>query len=49
MASVLIDRRTGSKDLAALLPKGYAELTDLEFGDAVVVGNGPDEEKVRKI
>ena len=42
MASVLIDRRTGSKDLAALLPKGYAELTDLEFGDAVVVGNGPD-------
>lgn len=42
MSSILVDRRTGSKDLVALLPKGYAELTDLEFGDAVVVGNGPD-------
>lgn len=42
MSVILVDRRTGSKDLADLLPKGYAELTDLEFGDAVVVGNGPD-------
>jgi ERCC4-type nuclease len=24
------------------LPRGYAQLTDLEFADAVVVGNGPD-------
>lgn len=42
MSSILVDKRTGSKDLVALLPKGYAELTDLEFGDAVVVGNGPE-------
>lgn len=40
--TVLIDRRTGSKDLLPLLPRGCAELTDLEFADAVVVGNGPD-------
>lgn len=39
--SILIDSRVGSRDLHALLPRGYAELTSLEFGDAVVVGNGP--------
>lgn len=42
MSTVLIDSRTGSKDLYALLPRGYAELTDLEYADAVVIGNGPD-------
>ncbi len=40
--TVLVDRRVGSRDLVALLPKGYAQETDLEYGDAVVVGNGPD-------
>lgn len=42
MSTVLVDRRTGSKDLYALLPRGHAELTDLEFADAVVTGNGPN-------
>lgn len=42
MSTVLVDRRTGSKDLITLLPRGCAELTDLEFADAVVIGNGPD-------
>src|SRR5688572_2290800 len=40
--SILVDRRTGSKDLIALLPRGYGELTELEYGDAVIVGYGPD-------
>lgn len=38
---ILVDLSVGSKDLLDLLPKGYAERTKLEFGDAVVVGNGP--------
>jgi ERCC4-type nuclease len=42
VSSILVDNRTGSKDLHALLPRGYAELTDLEYADAVVIGNGPD-------
>jgi ERCC4-type nuclease len=38
----LVDNRVGSRDLIGLLPTGHAQLTDLEYGDAVVVGYGPD-------
>lgn len=41
---ILVDSAIGSRDLveARLLPVGYAQLTSLEYGDAVFVGNGPD-------
>ena len=40
---ILIDNRTGSKELFPLFPKGSAKLCHLPFGDFSFVGNGPDE------
>jgi len=39
---ILVDSRIGSKELVPLFPPGLAELTTLEFGDAMMVGNGAD-------
>lgn len=38
---VLIDSRTGSKELLPLFPKGSAKLATLAFGDFSFIGNGP--------
>jgi len=38
---ILIDDRTGSKELYGLLPPGSAEICRLEAGDAAFVGCGP--------
>ena len=39
---ILVDRRVGSRELLPLMPKGLAAEVELEFGDAMLVGNGPD-------
>jgi ERCC4-type nuclease len=38
-----VDRRDGSKELMAVLPKGMANLTSLEYGDAAWLGRGNDD------
>lgn len=40
---IYLDNRVGSKDLLPLLPKNTAELTHLEYGDAMFLGQGIDE------
>lgn len=39
---ILVDSRTGSKELLPLFPKGSAQLATLPYGDFSFVGNGPD-------
>jgi ERCC4-type nuclease len=39
---ILVDSRTGSKELFPLFPKGQAKLTTLPFADFSFVGNGPE-------
>jgi ERCC4-type nuclease len=41
---ITIDRRIGSADILNHMPPGVAELGDLEYGDAMFVGNGQDDE-----
>jgi ERCC4-type nuclease len=40
---LLIDNRDGSRELMEWLDPTVSELTRLEFGDAMIVGNGPDD------
>jgi ERCC4-type nuclease len=40
---IYLDNRVGSKDLLPLLPKNTAELTHLEYGDAMFLGRGVDD------
>ncbi len=40
---ILVDNRSGSKELYPLFPKGKAVLTRLEYGDFAFEGNGPEE------
>jgi len=42
MAAILIDDRIGSAELLAHLPKGVAQLSRLQYGDAAFQGKGPD-------
>lgn len=37
-----LDKRVGSKEIAAYLPEGFYTLTDIEAGDASFLGYGPD-------
>lgn len=39
---ILVDSRTGSKELLPLFPKGMARLDTLPFGDFSFIGNGPE-------
>jgi ERCC4-type nuclease len=39
---ILVDNRSGSKELYPLFPSGKAKLTRLEFGDFAFTGNGPE-------
>ena len=39
---ILVDDRVGSRELMRYLPPQLAELTRLQFGDAMFLGNGPD-------
>lgn len=39
---ILLDDRIGSRELLRHMPRGSAELCRLDFGDAALVGNGPD-------
>lgn len=38
---ILVDRRVGSRELLPLMPSGVAAEAELEFGDVMLVGNGP--------
>lgn len=40
---ILVDNRSGSKELHPLFPQGKAKLTRLEYGDFAFLGNGPEE------
>lgn len=40
---ILVDNRSGSKELFPLFPRGRARLTRLEYGDFAFSGNGPEE------
>ena len=39
---IFVDDRVGSRELMRYLPPQLAELTRLQFGDAMWLGNGPD-------
>ncbi|MFW9899869.1 MAG: ERCC4 domain-containing protein [Candidatus Thorarchaeota archaeon] len=38
---IIIDNRTGSKELLKYFPKNTAQLDNLDFGDFIFFGNGP--------
>lgn len=40
---IFIDNRVGSREMMRYLPTGSAELTRLQFADAMFIGRGPDE------
>ncbi len=39
---ILVDNRSGSKELLSLFPRGKARLTHLEYADFAFTGNGPE-------
>lgn len=39
---ILLDDRVGSKELMRFFPPGRAQLSRLQFGDAMFLGNGPE-------